>query len=87
MPTHKSAEKRVRKSEKQRDQNRATRTAIRNLIKKVRTSATKADAEKSVPSLFSLMDKAARKHSAGFNQNRAGNYKRKVHSVLANLPA
>ncbi len=85
MPHHKSAKKRLRTAEKANELNKAIRSRIRTRLKKVRTAPTKEEASKEVPALFSLLDKAALKHRAGFNKNRVGNYKRKVHNLLNSL--
>lgn len=85
MPHHKSCIKRLKTAEKDRQANKAVRSAIRTALKKVRTAETKEEAIKEVPRLHSLMDKAARKGRAGFNANRVANYKTKIAKVLAAL--
>jgi small subunit ribosomal protein S20 len=40
-----------------------------------------------MPNLFSMLDKAAAKHRAGFNANRAANYKAKVAQVINGFAA
>ena len=87
MPNKKSAEKRLRQSEKARIVNRAVRSEIRTSLKKVRGAKTKDEAIKEIPNLFSLLDKAAQKSQANFKANTASNYKRKAHLTLAKLPA
>ncbi len=83
MPNHKSAEKRVKTAEKARLVNRTVRSAIRTSLKKVRGAASKDDAAKELPNLFSLLDKAARRNQGDITKNTAANYKRKAHLVLA----
>ena len=78
MPTHKSAAKRVLTAEKARVVNRNVRAEIRSSMKKVRTAATKAEAAKELPNLFSLLDRAARRSQGGITSNTASNYKRKA---------
>ena len=85
MPYHKSCKKRLKTAEKARVRNRAVRTAIRNSLKKIRAASEKAAVLTEMPRLFSMMDKAARRHRAGFNANRAANYKSKVSALLAKL--
>lgn len=82
MPTHKSAEKRVRTSAKARVVNRNVRAEIRTSLKKVR-SAPKAEVAKELPNLFSLLDKAARRNQGGISKNTAANYKRKAQAAAA----
>ncbi|MBP5440562.1 MAG: 30S ribosomal protein S20, partial [Fibrobacter sp.] len=47
--------------------------------------ATKAAALEEMPKLFSMLDKAAVSHRAGFCANRAANYKAKVAKVINGL--
>ncbi len=87
MPNHKSAEKRVRTSEKARLKNRAVRSEFRTCLKKFRLAATSDAAKAEVPLLFKLLDKAARKRMGGLTPNAASNYKRKAHSHIQKLVA
>lgn len=57
MPTHKSAEKRLRQSQAANIRNRAIKSQIKTSIKKVETSFD----EKELKKTTSLLDKAARK--------------------------
>ena len=83
MPSHKSAEKRVLTSQKARLVNRTVRSAIRTSLKKLRGAATQTDAAKEIPTLFALLDKAARRNQGDITKNTAANYKRKAHLTLA----
>ncbi len=83
VPQHKSCKKRMKTSEKARRANRAVRSAIRTSLKVIRTSEDLEQIKGEVPRLYSLMDKAARKHRAGFNKNRVANYKSKVSKLIA----
>ena len=85
MPQHKSCKKRLRQAEKANAMNRSVRSAIRSSLKVVRSASTKAEALKEMPNLFSMLDKAAAKGRAGFNANRAANYKAKVAKVINTL--
>jgi small subunit ribosomal protein S20 len=87
VPNKKSAEKRLRQSEKARLVNRSVRSEIRTSLKKVRGAQSKEEALKEIPNLFSLLDKAAQKSQANMKSNTASNYKRKAHLVVAKLPA
>ena len=78
MPTHKSAEKRIKTAEKARLVNRAVRSEIRTSLKKVRGAATIEEASKELPNLFSILDKAARRGQGGMTKNSASNYKSKA---------
>lgn len=87
MPNKKSAEKRLRQSEKARIVNRAVRSEIRTSLKKVRGAQSKDEALKELPNLFSLLDKAAQKGQANMKANTASNYKRKAYLVVSKLSA
>ncbi len=72
-------------AEKANAMNRSVRSAIRASLKVIRTAATKDAALKEMPNLFSMLDKAACSHRAGFCANRAANYKSKVAKVINGL--
>ena len=83
MPTHKSAEKRIKTAEKARLVNRQVRSSIRTSLKKVRGAATAEEATKELPNLFSMLDKAARRAQGGMTKNAASNYKSKAQKVVS----
>jgi small subunit ribosomal protein S20 len=89
VPTHKSAEKRIKTAEKARLVNRAVRSSIRTSLKKVRGAATSEEAAKELPNLFSMLDKAARRAQGGMTKNAASNYKSKAQKAVKakGLPA
>jgi small subunit ribosomal protein S20 len=82
VPHHQSCKKRLRQAEKATAVNRSVRSAIRTSLKLIRTATSKDLALKEMPNLFSMLDKAAAKNRAGFNANRAANYKAKVAQVV-----
>ena len=64
MPNHKSAEKRVRQSEKRRAINRSHKTKVRTYIKKLRAAldAGKSDeVQQALPDAISVIDKSVQK--------------------------
>jgi small subunit ribosomal protein S20 len=84
MPNHKSAEKRVRQSEKRRVINRSHRTKVRTYIKKVRTALASGSAEevqKVLPEAISVIDKSVQK--GVMHANAAARYKARL-TVQAN---
>lgn len=85
MPHKESCKKRLRQAAKANAANRAARSAIRTSIKVIRTAKTQEEALKEMPNLFSMLDKAAAKGRAGFNPNRAANYKAKAAKVINTL--
>ena len=64
MPTHKSAEKRLKTSKKANITNRQTKSRMRTLIKQVESSPD----ETSLKAVISFLDKAARKKVIHPNQ-------------------
>ena len=87
MPNHKSAEKRVRQSEKRRVINRSNRSKVRTYIKKVRVAldSGKNDEIQSVlPETISVIDKAVQK--GVMHKNAAARYKSRL-TLKANQAA
>ncbi|HEX7772859.1 MAG TPA: 30S ribosomal protein S20 [Pyrinomonadaceae bacterium] len=87
MPNHKSAEKRVRQSEKRRVINRGNRSKVRTYIKKVRAAldSGKSDEIQSVlPETISVIDKAVQK--GVMHKNAAARYKSRL-TLKANQAA
>jgi small subunit ribosomal protein S20 len=87
MPNHKSAEKRVRQSEKRRVINRGNRSKVRTYIKKVRVAldSGKSDEIQSVlPETISVIDKAVQK--GVMHKNAAARYKSRL-TLKANQAA
>ncbi|HYK19877.1 MAG TPA: 30S ribosomal protein S20 [Pyrinomonadaceae bacterium] len=84
MPNHKSAEKRVRQSEKRRVINRSNRTKVRTYIKKVRAaleSGKADDVQAMLPEAISVIDKSVQK--GVMHKNAAARYKSRL-TVQAN---
>ena len=87
MPNHKSAEKRVRQSEKRRVINRGNRTKVRTYIKKLRDGARLGQerrVQKVLPETISVIDKAVQK--GVMHKNAAARYKSRL-TVQANQAA
>jgi small subunit ribosomal protein S20 len=64
LPTHKSAEKRLKTSKKRNIENRQVKSRMKTLIKKVETSPD----ETSLKAVISFVDKATRKKVIHANQ-------------------
>ena len=87
MPNHKSAEKRVRQSEKRRVINRSHRTKVRTYIKKVRAALDSGDQgaiQEVLPDAISVIDKSVQK--GVMHKNAAARYKSRL-TVRANQAA
>jgi small subunit ribosomal protein S20 len=79
MPNHKSAEKRVRQSEKRRAINRGHRTKVRTYIKEVRAaleSGSGQDVQAMLPETISVIDKSVQK--GVMHANAAARYKSRL---------
>ena len=62
MPRIKSAKKRMRQTKSRTARNRATRSELRTVIKKVRGAASAADASAAMQAAESMIDRAGRKN-------------------------
>ena len=79
MPNHKSAEKRVRQSERRRLINRNNRTKLRTSIKKLRSALEDGDAKTAgglLPVTVSEIDKAVKK--GALHRNAAARHKSRL---------
>ncbi|MBS1686922.1 MAG: 30S ribosomal protein S20 [Bacteroidetes bacterium] len=83
MANHKSAEKRIRQNSKRRLANRYFGKTTRNLIRDFRAADKKADAQKSLPKVVSLLDKLAKR--GNIHKNKASNLKSKLMKRIAGL--
>ena len=88
MPNHKSAEKRVRQSERRRTTNRHNRAKLRTSIKKLRTALSGSDKGQTaalLPQTISEIDKAVQK--GVLHRNAAARYKSRLTKHVTNLGA
>jgi small subunit ribosomal protein S20 len=85
MPQHKSAKKRVRSSERKRARNKALKTGMKNVIKKVREESTKETAGIKLVTATALLDKMAAKGL--IHKNKAANQKSKLQKHVNKLAA
>jgi len=79
MPNHKSAEKRVRQTERRRVINRSNRARLRTSIKDLRSALAKADAKETatlLPKTISEIDKAVQK--GVLHRNAAARHKSRL---------
>jgi small subunit ribosomal protein S20 len=61
MPHHKSAAKRIKTSETERQRNRVVRSQLRTLVKKASQTEEPQEARSLIPSVNSAFDKAVKK--------------------------
>jgi len=73
MANHKSALKRIRSNETKRLRNKYQHKTTRNAIRNLRSVEDKAEATKLIPSVFSMIDKLAKRNI--IHDNKAANLK------------
>ncbi len=73
MANHKSAEKRIRQTEKKRTHNKYYAKTMRNALKEIRETKDKTEASALVPKISALIDKLAKKNV--IHRNKAANLK------------
>jgi small subunit ribosomal protein S20 len=83
MANHKSAIKRIRSNNTKRLRNRYQSKTTRNAIKKFRSITSKKEASEALPSIFSMLDKLAKKNI--IHRNKAANNKSKLTKFAASL--
>ncbi|MGH7524060.1 MAG: 30S ribosomal protein S20 [Gemmatimonadales bacterium] len=81
MPRIKSAKKRMRQTRARTARNKATRSALRTVVKKVRTAGTAAEAAAAMKDAESVIDRAGRKNMV--HRNTAARTKSRL-AKLAN---
>ena len=83
MANIKSAKKRIRKSAKQRLENRYFGKTMRNAVRKIRATKEKGEAEKELPNVISIIDKVAKRNQ--IHKNKAANLKSKLTKYVNTL--
>jgi small subunit ribosomal protein S20 len=83
MANHKSALKNIRSDETKRLRNRLQHKTTRNALRDFQEIKTKKAATKALPSLFSKIDKLAKRNI--IHANKAANLKSKVTKHVASL--
>ncbi len=85
MANHKSALKRIRSNEAKRLRNRYQLKSTRTMVKRLRASKVKAEAEALLKSAISMLDKLAKKNI--IHKNNASNKQSKLTKFVNNLAA
>jgi small subunit ribosomal protein S20 len=83
MAHHASSKKRIRQDAKKRLHNRYNKKTARNLIKKLRSSTDKTEANEMLPKVISLIDKLAKRNT--WHKNKASNLKSKLTRQVAKV--
>jgi small subunit ribosomal protein S20 len=83
MPQHQSAKKRVRQNEKRRVRNKSQKTRVRTMMKKLRATEDKEEAEALLNDVKSGLDRLAGKGI--IHDNKAANYKSKLEKHVNSL--
>lgn len=84
MQVHKSAEKRARQNVKRRARNRYHRSQMRTLMKKLRQTEDKSQAQELLPQVKAYLDRLATKRI--IHNNKAANYKSALERHVQSLP-
>lgn len=88
MANHKSAEKRMRQTERRREINRQNRSRLRTQVKKLRAaieSGNREEANLLLPGTVSLIDKSIQKGVV--HRNTAARYKARLTSSVNDMSA
>jgi small subunit ribosomal protein S20 len=80
MAHHKSAIKKIRQNAVRRLRNRYRLSTTKTAIKKLEGSTTKADAQKLLPGVESLIDKCVKRSI--FHRNKAARMKSRLHKKV-----
>lgn len=83
MAHHKSAQKRIRQIAKRRLENRYYGKTARNLIRDLKASHDKKEAEALLPQVISKIDKLVKRND--IHKNKAANLKSKLTKHVASL--
>ena len=83
MANHKSAEKRIRANEAKRVRNRYQHKTTRTIVKKLRATTVKSEAEALLKEVTSLVDKLAKKNI--IHWKKAANQKSKLTKLVNKL--
>lgn len=83
MPQHQSAIKRVRQNEKRRLHNKDQKSRVRTLMKKIRATDDKAEAQELLDEAKAGLDRLASKNI--IHKNKAANYKSKLEKHVNGL--
>ncbi|MDZ4750771.1 MAG: 30S ribosomal protein S20 [Flavobacteriales bacterium] len=83
MANHKSSIKRIRSNDVKRDRNKYYHKTMRNALRKLRSSNSKAEVEKIAPSVISLLDKLGK--NSVIHKNKVGNLKSSIARRISHL--
>ncbi|MBQ3691017.1 MAG: 30S ribosomal protein S20 [Bacteroidales bacterium] len=83
MAHHHSAKKRIRQDEAIRLRNRYYALTMRNAVRKLRANDNKEEAAQSLPGVFKMIDKLAKKNI--IHKNKASNLKSKLQHHVSSL--
>lgn len=83
MAQHKSSKKRIRQDAVKRVRNRYYKKSTRSAIMKLREMEKKAEAQKYLPKVISMIDRLAKKNT--WHKNKAANLKSKLTKFVTQL--
>lgn len=85
MPTHKSAKKRLLQNETRRQHNRARRSQVRGLVKRIRSNPSAPDAPALLQEVSTLLDRYATRGL--HHQNKADRLKSRLTRLVSSVIA
>ncbi|MEW5922980.1 MAG: 30S ribosomal protein S20 [Candidatus Zixiibacteriota bacterium] len=83
MPHHKSCKKRMKTSALSRERNRSLRSNLKKSVKALRGCQTRAEAEKMIPEVVGVIDKAA--HGNIIHKKKAARDKSRLMAMVSKL--
>lgn len=83
MAHHKSAKKRIRQAEKRNERNRYIGKTTRNMVRNLRATTNKKEAEEMLPKVVSMVDRLAKKGI--IHRNNAANLKSSLTKYVSSL--
>lgn len=83
MANHKSSLKRIRSNEAKRLRNKFQHKTTRNAVRRLRELTDKKEAAKSLPAIFGMLDKLAKRNI--IHKNKAANLKSGLQVKVNNL--
>lgn len=84
MAHTRSSKKRIRQSARHAVRNRQQRSALRTMVRKVRSAATQQEARAAFQTAQRLLDRAARKHL--IHRNTAARHKARLQKLIRSKP-
>ena len=83
MPQHKQFKKALKVNEKARQRNMAAKSRVKSMIKKIKTAASKEEAQEAFKNVVTVIDSTSRKGI--FKKETAARRKSRLHKIVASM--